>query len=181
MATEIERKFLIPAAPDWLQDLPSERIAQGYLAVVDGEREVRIRRKGDQAALTVKSGSGETRREEEIDLSADQFEALWPLTEGARVFKTRYRVPYDGATIERTDTSGSSREWSRPRSSSTPSKRARGSSLPTGSERRSRAIAATPTRVSRLTGDQRRSKHDRGSRPPVTLRPITACAATRCR
>jgi adenylate cyclase len=100
MATEIERKFLIPAAPDWLQDLPSERIAQGYLAVVDGEREVRIRRKGDQAALTVKSGSGETRREEEIDLSADQFEALWPLTEGARVFKTRYRVPYDGATIE---------------------------------------------------------------------------------
>jgi adenylate cyclase len=100
MATEIERKFLIPVAPDWLQDFPSEHIAQGYLAVVDGEREVRIRRKGDQAVLTVKSGSGEKRREEEIDLSADQFEALWPLTEGARVFKTRYRVPHDGATIE---------------------------------------------------------------------------------
>jgi adenylate cyclase len=100
MAAEIERKFLLLEPPSWLGDHPSDEIAQGYLAVVEGEREVRLRRKGAQGLLTVKVGAGETRREEEIELSDEQFEALWPLTEGMRIFKTRHRVPHDGRTIE---------------------------------------------------------------------------------
>lgn len=100
MGTEIERKFLVREAPAWLTEHPSEEIAQGYLAVIEGEREVRVRRMGAQASLTVKLGAGEVRREEEIELSTEQFEALWPLTEGARIFKTRYRLPTEQATIE---------------------------------------------------------------------------------
>lgn len=98
MASEIERKFLIDQAPDWLDDCECERISQGYLAVVEAEREVRLRRRGDDAFLTVKIGSGESRREEEIRLHNGQLEALWECTEQARVFKSRYEVPLDELT-----------------------------------------------------------------------------------
>ena len=100
MAAEIERKFLLDAAPEWIEDHPSDKIAQGYLAIVEGEREVRVRRKGDARVLTVKVGSGREREEVEIDLTDEQFDALWPLTEGARVAKRRYRVPSGELTIE---------------------------------------------------------------------------------
>jgi CYTH domain-containing protein len=48
----------------------------------------------------VKRGSGEIRTEEEIALGAEQFEALWPLTEGRRVEKVRYLVPSAMGEIE---------------------------------------------------------------------------------
>ena len=50
--------------------------------------------------LTVKRGSGRARTEEEIDLKPEQFEALWPLTEGRRVAKMRYLVPTETGEIE---------------------------------------------------------------------------------
>jgi adenylate cyclase len=99
-SVEIERKFLLDGTPEWLDDYDSARIEQGYLAIVEGETEVRVRRKDGQALLTVKQGTGEVRREEEIELTGDQFEAMWPLTEGRRVAKLRYEVPYEGLTIE---------------------------------------------------------------------------------
>jgi adenylate cyclase len=99
-SVEIERKFVLDGKPEWLDDYESARIEQGYLAIVEGETEVRVRRKDGQAVLTVKQGAGEVRREEEIELTGDQFEALWPLTEGRRVAKRRYEVPYEGLTIE---------------------------------------------------------------------------------
>jgi adenylate cyclase len=97
---EIERKFLLPDQPEWLDDHPAVQIHQGYLAIVEGETEVRVRAKDGDAALTVKRGSGEVRREEEVDLSEDQFASLWPLTEGRRVTKRRYQVPHDELTVE---------------------------------------------------------------------------------
>ena len=97
---EIERKFLLPEAPAWLDDHDSVAIEQGYLAIVEGETEVRLRRKGDSTILTVKRGTGEVRREEEIELEEDQFGALWPLTEARRVVKRRYEVPHGDLTIE---------------------------------------------------------------------------------
>jgi adenylate cyclase len=100
VATEIERKFLLPEAPGWLAENPCEEIEQGYLAVLEGRREVRLRRRGGMSLLTVKLGAGETRREEEVELHAAQLEVLWPLTEGARISKRRYRVPHGGRTIE---------------------------------------------------------------------------------
>ena len=92
MAVEIERKFLVSSIPAWLSDCDSAEIAQGYVAL-DGDTEVRIRRRGDAHSLTIKSGTGLVRTEVELDLDAAGFEQLWPLTEGRRVVKRRHRVP----------------------------------------------------------------------------------------
>jgi adenylate cyclase len=101
MPLEIERKFVLTEAPGWLGDSRSKRIEQGYLALGEGEgTEVRLRASDDELQLTAKRGSGEVRREEEIELSREQFDSLWPLTEGRRVSKTRYSRDHDGLTIE---------------------------------------------------------------------------------
>jgi adenylate cyclase len=101
MATEIERKFRLDSKPEWLATCERETIEQGYLAIEPGDGdEVRLRRKGGRPLLTVKHGSGRVRSEEEIALEPAQFEALWPLTEGRRVAKTRYQVPQDDLTVE---------------------------------------------------------------------------------
>jgi adenylate cyclase len=98
---EIERKFLVADLPPDLAAHPGERIEQGYLAIAPDGVEVRVRRRGDQATLTVKSGPGHVRTEEEIPLDARRFDALWPLTEGRRVSKTRHEIPLaDGAVAE---------------------------------------------------------------------------------
>ena len=63
--------------------------------------EVRVRRRDGRSWLTVKSGGGRVRLEEEIEIEADRFERLWPLTEGLRIEKTRYEIPADdGLVIE---------------------------------------------------------------------------------
>jgi adenylate cyclase len=98
---EIERKFLVREFPSDLGRLRSSRIEQGYIAVADDGTEVRIRRRDEAAVLTVKSAGGRSRLEEEIEIDAERFERLWPLTEGRRLEKTRYLIPSDaGLTIE---------------------------------------------------------------------------------
>jgi adenylate cyclase len=97
---EIERKYLVPSPHEGLEHSDRERISQGYLVIgADGE-EVRVRRSGDRAWLTVKRGLGEVRVEEEVELGPDQLGVLWPLTEGRRVIKTRYRVPEGDVVVE---------------------------------------------------------------------------------
>ena len=97
---EIERKFLVWEVPPDLDQYPASEIAQGYLAIEPDGSEVRLRRRGAQEdTLTVKTGRGRVRGEREIDLSSEQFDALWPLTEGRRVEKTRYELPADGGLV----------------------------------------------------------------------------------
>ena len=97
---EIERKFLVAEPPSDLTRWPSSAIEQGYLAVADDGTEVRVRRRDGRAAvLTVKSGGGRQRVEEEIDIEPERFERLWPLTEGRRVEKTRYEIPAGGGLV----------------------------------------------------------------------------------
>jgi adenylate cyclase len=96
---EIERKFLVDRLPGGLDEHPSAEIEQGYLAITD-EVEVRVRRYGEQAFLTVKSGGGEVRVEEEIEIDPRRFAALWPLTDNRRIEKRRYRIPAGPLTIE---------------------------------------------------------------------------------
>jgi adenylate cyclase len=96
---EIERKFLVREPPDDLGRHPSQRLEQGYLAL-DGVVELRARRAGRQAVLTLKAGGGLARLEEEFPLGRERFERLWPLSEGRRIVKTRHRIPHDGLTIE---------------------------------------------------------------------------------
>jgi adenylate cyclase len=98
---EIERKFLLSDRPPGLDDLPRRRLEQGYLAVSADGVEVRIRRADEKTTLTVKSAPGLVRVEEEIDIEGARFDALWPLTEGRRIVKTRYLVALpDGLTAE---------------------------------------------------------------------------------
>ena len=94
---EIERKFL-------LKSLPAEMgrgtlILQGYLAH-DEHMEVRIRQYGNNHFLTVKEGSGLMRRETEVEISPQQFLALWASTEGRRLEKVRSLVNLGAFQVE---------------------------------------------------------------------------------
>ena len=55
-------------------------------------------RGGTRWYRTVKLGSGVARQEIEELMPESLFDALWPLTEGRRVSKRRYRIP-DGALV----------------------------------------------------------------------------------
>lgn len=92
---EIERKFLLSGVPPTMRFARREPIRQGYLAL-DGDTEVRLRITPKGAVLTIKAGRGGVRVEEEIALQTRQAEALWELTEGRRVQKTRRRVRLAG-------------------------------------------------------------------------------------
>ncbi|MEU6670240.1 CYTH domain-containing protein [Streptomyces sp. NPDC046727] len=97
MHVEIERKFLVDSLDAVKGALPVP-VRQGYLARGDGE-EARVRRQGEEFTLTVKRGFGLSRAEFQIELRPEQFQELWPATEGARVTKTRYAVALpDGNT-----------------------------------------------------------------------------------
>ncbi|MGH2899603.1 MAG: CYTH domain-containing protein [Solirubrobacteraceae bacterium] len=96
---EIERKFLLGALPPTMALARREPIRQGYLAL-DGDTEVRVRITPRRATLTIKSGRGGVRTEEELVLDARQADALWELTEGRRVQKARRRVRVGEQVVE---------------------------------------------------------------------------------
>lgn len=97
---EIERKFLVSTLPENLEQYPHKEIIQGYLAITEDGTEVRLRQKGKKYFQTVKSGKGKTRFESEIELTEEQFNALWEATQGKRVEKTRYEIPHENGVIE---------------------------------------------------------------------------------
>jgi CHAD domain-containing protein/CYTH domain-containing protein len=91
---EVERKFLLRRLPPIGGGARVLEIEQGYLP---GERLIeRLRRvrSGEDVELvrTLKAGAGLTRLEIEEPVAPDLFERLWPLTEGRRVHKRRYRI-----------------------------------------------------------------------------------------
>ena len=97
---EIERKFLVRQLPTDLEKYPMRQIEQGYLAVERDGTQARLRRAGSVCSLTVKRGGGVARHEWEIELTAAQFDYLWPATQGRRLRKRRYDVPMGDFTIE---------------------------------------------------------------------------------
>jgi CYTH domain-containing protein len=98
---EIERKFLVAEPPSGLERWPSTAIEQGYLALDEDGTEVRVRRRDGRTWLTIKSGAGRVRTEEEIEIEPERFARLWPLTEGRRLEKTRYELDAgDGLVLE---------------------------------------------------------------------------------
>jgi adenylate cyclase len=97
---EIERKFLVKELPSNLKDYENTPIEQGYIAVKRDGTQVRLRKAGSRHTLTVKRGRGLKRQELEIDLIPEQFNELWPATEGRRLKKTRYDIPFADRTIE---------------------------------------------------------------------------------
>jgi CYTH domain-containing protein len=96
---EIERKFFVKWLPPEVAGVEPVRVCQGYVAR-EGGRHVRVRQAGEKFFLTVKDGEGLDRGEVEILLTREQFEALWPLTEGRRVEKTRAVLPHGALRVE---------------------------------------------------------------------------------
>lgn len=97
---EIERKYLLSALPGRVRSETPAEIDQGYLP---GERiQERLRRVASRGGTnwyrTVKLGAGLVRQEIEETMPESLFTALWPLTEGRRVRKRRYRIA-DGALV----------------------------------------------------------------------------------
>ena len=95
---EVERKYLLSTLPP--REILGRGLAirQGYIDAADPE--IRVRQKGPAFFLTIKSGGGLRRQECEVEIPPATFEKLWPLTEGARVVKTRYTVEHGGARWE---------------------------------------------------------------------------------
>ena len=97
---EIERKFLVRKMPDNLAGYPHAMIDQGYLAIAPEGVQVRLRKAGGKHTLTYKRGRGDAREEREVILTSEQFDVLWPGTEGQRLTKTRYDIPLGARTVE---------------------------------------------------------------------------------
>lgn len=100
---EIERKFVVAELPAAIADHPGQRIEQGYLAIAADGVEVRVRRRGGQATLTVKSGPGQVRTEEEISIEERRFDSLWRLTDGRRISKSRHEIPLEDGLVAELD------------------------------------------------------------------------------
>lgn len=99
MAREIERKFLVKKLPAIPENIDNHKIQQGYI-IISEKMEFRIRKIGSIYFQTIKTGEGLRRGEYEFELTSDQFDLLWPLTEGKRVEKTRYEIEYEDFIIE---------------------------------------------------------------------------------
>jgi CYTH domain-containing protein len=93
MKREIEKKYLLAREPSGFENLPRKIIRQGYLAITPS-RQIRVRAivEPDGKELyffAVKDEGGSERIETEFEISRDQFDALWPLTQGLRIEKER--------------------------------------------------------------------------------------------
>ncbi len=91
---EIERKFLVHNSQFKTEAFKQTRITQGFLNT-HPERTVRVRIKGDEGFLTIKSKSNESgtsRFEWEKHIDLAEAEALLKLCETGVIDKTRYEV-----------------------------------------------------------------------------------------
>ncbi len=98
--SEIERKFLVKSLPPGWNATPGSPIRQGYFSTRDKDVEIRLRELGSKRCISIKAGRGLVRLEEEIPISRECFEALWPLVRKASIQKTRYRIPCADHTLE---------------------------------------------------------------------------------
>ncbi|MBP5340250.1 MAG: CYTH domain-containing protein [Prevotella sp.] len=100
---EIERKFLVRDGSYRQLASKSYRIKQGYICSGHGHT-VRVRRRDDQAFLTIKGPSvdgGLSRYEFEKEITLAEAEQLFGLCEPGIIDKTRYLVDAgDGHTFE---------------------------------------------------------------------------------
>jgi adenylate cyclase len=96
---EIERKFVVDHVPEEIRaGARPEHIRQGYLSLEPAEVRVRSRDEAEHE-LTVKSLGGLSRAEVNLQLTAGQFEELWPLVQRS-IEKDRSRHEVEGWTAE---------------------------------------------------------------------------------
>lgn len=94
---EIERKFTIRAIPENLMDFPFTDIEQAYLCI---RPTIRVRKDGDSYYLTYKNGAGMVHEEYNLPLTEESYQKLLKKCDGKVLTKRRYRIPYNGFTIE---------------------------------------------------------------------------------
>ncbi len=95
--TEIERKYLLRAAPPAALATAAKSIAQGWLPGTRLRERLRRTRSADGAERfyrTVKLGTGIARIELEEETTPELFRLLWRATKGRRVRKNRHVVPH---------------------------------------------------------------------------------------
>lgn len=97
---EVERKFLVGAIPENLDEFNHEAIKQGYLVIGEDGSEARLRNRDGSYTMTVKSKGELSRGEWEAPITSEQFAVWWPATNGKRVEKTRYSIPLGENVIE---------------------------------------------------------------------------------
>lgn len=100
---EIERKYLLHACPPAARAVPPIRIEQGWLPGQTLRERLRRRTAPDGTVScwrTVKLGPATARVEVEEATSPELFDALWALTQKARVRKDRYVMPHGAHTWE---------------------------------------------------------------------------------
>ena len=92
---EIERKYLLRGLPEAVRGVEAAELAQGYLPGGEIRERLRRVRKGGRTTYlrTLKAGRGLSRIEVEEEVSAELFNPMWVLTQGARVHKKRYAIP----------------------------------------------------------------------------------------
>lgn len=105
VAKEIERKFLIADQADKKLMFPftatSYFIHHGWLpGTVILERFTKNSQNGTEFWRAIKAGTGLERIEAQERITSELFEAIWPLTLGKRVHKTRFCVPEDNLLWE---------------------------------------------------------------------------------
>lgn len=94
---EVERKFLLLDAPQFLMNKKGDLIKQGY---IDFDPEIRTRSISKKYFLTVKSDGALVRNEWEVEIPLWVFNTLWEKTKGKRIEKIRHIIPYKGWRIE---------------------------------------------------------------------------------
>ena len=173
--TEIERKFLADGVPAGVAWDAGERLRQGYLAL-DGDTEVRLRLRGDGAAvLTLKRGGGRLRARRSSTSARSRPSRLWaadrgpPRGEGAPPRRRRRRDGRARRLRRATSTASSSPRSSSPtRPRRTPGRRRRGSPA--------RSPTTPPTRTARWPSTAARPpspcpRPRDGATPPARARP----------
>ena len=102
---EIERKFFrpnLPTLPKHIGEYPFKVLVAGYFRDENGEK-IRIRMEGDKYFKVNKKGKGVVRNigpNGDIEISQEEFLLLWPRTEGQRIHKIRFYIPYEKWTVE---------------------------------------------------------------------------------
>ena len=88
---EIERQFLVTDASmvPVGRSMAQYEISQGYLSF---EPELRIRQMNDEYFFTFKSAGGLVRREEEFNITKEDFENLLPRVQGELLKKVRREI-----------------------------------------------------------------------------------------
>lgn len=90
---EIERKFLVKALPEHLNQYSSHTIEQAYLCT---DPVVRIRRMDDTYILTYKGSGLMIREEYNLPLTEDGYLHLLKKADGNVLTKKRYLIPLSG-------------------------------------------------------------------------------------